>query len=101
MNRTAGLVLALVLAAPALPSEGLTLWSCAQGDRRNVLYLADRGASSYVKVGSQRVDARITTEGDNRRWTFGSNYVVLKPDGLAEYYERGTLKGSFRCRKMD
>jgi len=102
MNRIAIVVVALALAAPAVPSEGITMWGCSQGDRRNVLYLADRGRSSYVKVGSQRVDARVApADDDATKWTFGSNYVLLHPDGQAEYFENGTHKGDFRCHKME
>jgi hypothetical protein len=102
MNRIAIVVVSLVLAVPAVPSEGSTLWGCSQGDRRNVLYLADRGRSSYVKVGRQRVDATVTSgDDDTTKWTFGSNYVLLHADGQAEYFENGTHKGDFRCHKME
>ena len=102
MHRCFSVLLALAVSVPAFPVEGITLWGCAQGgERRNVLYLADRGTGSYVKVGTQRVPARLTEEEEERRWTFGSNHISLDRDGLAEYYENGTLKGRFRCRKME
>lgn len=101
MNRIATVVVALVLAAPALSSEDIKMWGCSQGDRRNVLYLADRGRSSYVKVGRQRVNARVAPDDDATKWTFGSNYVLLHPDGQAEYFESGAHKGDFRCHKME
>ncbi len=96
------MLLALALTSPASATENLTLWGCAQGgERRNVLYLADRGTGSYVKVGPQRVDARLSVSDEVRRWDFGSNHISLDPDGLAEYFEGDTLKGKFRCRQMN
>ena len=96
------LVPALVLSTAAFATEDLTLWGCKQGgERRNVLYLADRGTDSYVKVGPQRVDAQLSTDDGERRWTFGSNHVSLAADGLAEYYEGDVLKGRFRCQAME
>lgn len=100
MRRTLTVFVALVISAPALPAEDNTLWGCAQGERRNVLYLADRGAASYVKVGRQRVPATVSDGEDGRRWTFGRNHISLQADGLADYYEDDVLKGRFRCRKM-
>ena len=105
MHRITTMLLALVSSTPALPAESPAessiLWGCAQGgERRNVLYLADRGMDSYVKVGTQRVDAILTVGNGEQRWTFGPNHISLKPDGLAEYFERGALKGRFRCREM-
>lgn len=102
MHRTCTVFVALVLSVPALPAEDITMWGCAQGtERRNVLYLADRGTGSYVKVGTQRIAAQLTEADEERRWTFGANHIALDPDGLAEYYEGGTLKGRFRCRQME
>ena len=102
MHRIVILLPALVLSLPAVATEDLTLWGCKQGgERRNVLYLADRGEASYVKVGAQRVDARLSIEDGERRWTFGSNHVSLAADGLAEYYEGDVLKGRFRCQEME
>jgi len=100
------MLLALVLSYSACETahatESITLWGCAQGgERRNVLYLADRGSASYVKVGAQRITARLTASDGERRWTFGPNHISLKPDGLAEYFEGDTLKGQFRCREME
>lgn len=96
------MLLALALSMPASAAENMTLWGCAQGgERRNVLYLADRGTGSYVKVGAQRVNARLTVSDEERRWTFGANHISLKPDGLAEYFEGNELKGQFRCREME
>lgn len=96
------MLLALALSSPAFATEDLTLWGCSQGgERRNVLYLADRGTGSYVKVGAQRVDARLSTDDGERRWTFGPNHITLDEDGLAEYFEGDSLQGRFRCRKME
>lgn len=102
MQRMTTMLLALALSSPASAIEDITLWGCSQGgERRNVLYLADRGTGSYVKVGAQRINARISTGDGETRWTFGPNHISLAPDGLAEYFEGDTLKGRFRCRKME
>lgn len=101
MHRVITLLSALALSSSAIASESITLWGCTQGgERRNVLYLADRGAASYVKVGAQRVDASLSISDEEHRWTFGTNHISLTPDGLAEYFEDGVLKGQFRCRQM-
>jgi hypothetical protein len=102
MHRILTMLLAFVLTSRAFATESITLWGCTQGsERRNALYLADRGSGSYVKVGTQRIDARLTVRDGERLWSFGSNHISLKPDGLAEYYEGDTLKGSFRCHQLE
>lgn len=100
MRRAMTVFVALALSTPAAATEGI-MWGCAQGsERRNVLYLADRGSQSYVKFGTQRITAQLSASDEEQRWVFGANHISLKPDGIAEYYERGTLKARFRCRKM-
>ncbi len=102
MHRKMYMLLALVLSFSAHATESITLWGYAQGgERRNALYLADRGAGSYVKVGAQRINARLTVTDQERRWTFGPNHISLTSDGLAEYFEGDTLQGQFRCREME
>ena len=96
------MVIALLLVAElAVPIEGIAMWGCApEGQRRSVLYLADRGTRSYVKIGDQRASARITMADSQRTWTFGNTTVVLKEDGSADYLESGTLKAQFKCKLM-
>ena len=102
MHRICSVLLALATTSPAFAKEDLTLWGCAQGgERRNALYLADRGSGSYVKVGAQRIDARVSADENGKRWTFGSNHITLTTDGLADYYEGDVAKGRFRCRPME
>jgi hypothetical protein len=102
MRRALFVFVALALSAPATATEGITMWGCAQGgERRAVLYLADRGSQSYVKLGQQRIPAELRIDQTEHRWTFGANHVSLTPDGVAEYYERGTLKARFRCRQRE
>ena len=77
------------------------MWGCAaEGGRRNVLYLADRGARSYVKFGTQRVTASVTLLDSERVWAFGNTTIELKTNGVAEYIENGTLKSRFKCKLM-
>ena len=84
----------------------IEMWGCAPvGERRNVLYLADWGARSYVKIQNQRVPATCRTQGSERRWDWGggANTVVLSDDGLAHYYKGGDMEnpqGTFRCKSM-
>lgn len=102
MQRTIFVLVVLALSAPAVATEGITMWGCAQGgERRSVLYLADRGSQSYVKLGEQRIPAELRVSDAEHRWTFGPNHISLTPDGIAEYYERGTLKAKFRCRQRE
>ena len=62
------LLASLIFVALALPvhvhhaqealsaQSGSTMWGCApMGERRNVLYLIDRGARSYVRFSDQRI----------------------------------------------
>lgn len=101
IRRTAFAVVVLAAPAPALATEGITMWGCAQGgERRNILYLADRGSQSYVKLGTQRIPADLTVTDAEQRWTFGANHISLDPDGIASYVEGGAVKARFRCRKM-
>lgn len=100
--RAVSVLLALALSAPAMATEGITMWGCAQGgERRTVLYLADRGSQSYVKLGEQRIPADLQASDAEQRWTFGPNHISLVDSGIAEYYERGTLKAKFRCRTLE
>ncbi len=102
MRRTVIVFVALALSAPAFPTEGITMWGCAPGgERRNILYLADRGAQSYIKFSGQRITATHTVDASNQIWKFGANHIVLTSDLIAEYFERGELKARFKCRRME
>ena len=102
MQRMALVVALAGLSVPAFATEGIAMWGCApEGQRRSVLYLADRGSRSYVKLGDQRVAAQITMTGDERAWTFGHTSVVLQADGSADYIEGGAVKSHFTCKLMN
>ena len=102
MKRILAISILLAAAVPAGSTEGIIMWGCAPGgERRNVLYLADRGSQSYVKMGSQRIPANLTRSESEQRWTFGSNYISLSADQVATYHERGAVKAKFRCRKLE
>ena len=97
----------LVFLAFALPGSaagaesGAKMWGCALvGERRNILYLTDRGARSYVKFSGQRIPATLTSTVAETRWTWGSNSVALGEDNLVSYYEGDTIKAHFKCKKM-
>jgi len=101
MNRSVIVLALLVNSASAYPTEGIAMWGCAaEGGRRNVLYLADRGSRSYVKFGTQRVTAAVTLTDSKRIWSFGNTSVELNENGVAEYIEHGTLKSRFKCKLM-
>jgi len=101
MNRSTIALALLAVAMPVQPAEDITMWGCTtEGGRRNVLYLADRGARSYVKFGTQRVAARVTVADSERIWSFGHNKVLLRADGSAEYFEAEALKSRFKCKPM-
>ncbi len=84
----------------------MEMWGCAPvGTRRNVLYLADWGARSYVKIQGQRVPATCRIEGSARRWDWGggTSSVVLSDDGRANYFKGGDMENSqgvFQCKSM-
>jgi hypothetical protein len=101
MKRILVTLMWLVVAAPASPAEGDFMWGCAPfGQRQKVLFLADRGSRSYVKLSGQRVNATVSRTDAEIRWTFGANAVVLTSELVAEYHERGTLKAKFKCKVM-
>jgi len=102
MRRTAIALVVLALSAPAIPTEGITMWGCAPGgERRNILFLADRGTQSYIKFSGQRITATHSIDAPNQIWKFGANHIVLTGDLIAEYFERGELKARFKCRLME
>lgn len=102
MTRILLIFMLLAVSVPVYPASSMVMWGCApMGERRNVLYLVDRGTRSYVKIGSQRADARLTTENDNQRWTWGANSIVLTPEAVANYYEDKTAKGKFKCKRIN
>ena len=105
------LLVGLIFVALALPvhvhhaqealsaQSGSTMWGCApMGQRRNVLYLIDRGARSYVRFSDQRITATLTSDENEQRWSWGSNSITLDADHVASYYEAGTLKARFKCK---
>jgi hypothetical protein len=94
--------LALVLPGSAAGAESSAeMWGCAPvGERRNILYLTDRGTRSYVKFSGQRIPATITSDANETRWTWGSNSVALNADNFVDYYEGSTVKARFKCKKM-
>ena len=113
MDRITGpLVLAAaLLALTGLPRVGIAadaemeMWSCAQmGQRRPVLYLADRGSRSYIKFQGQRISATHESDDSSHQWSFGNNAVTLSADGIANYYQgsgRDSPQGVFKCKPVN
>lgn len=96
-------ILALVgLPGPAFSATAeMQMWSCAVvGQRRPVLYLADRGARSYIKFQGQRISATHEVADGSHKWVFGANWVTLLADGMAEYYQGGAKQGVFKCKAV-
>lgn len=106
----------LVLAAALLVLTGLPrvgfaadaemeLWSCAQmGQRRPVLYLADRGSRSYIKFQGQRIPATHESDDSGHQWNFGRNAVTLSSELVANYYQgsgRDSPQGVFKCKPVN
>ena len=101
----------VLLVLTGLPSagfaaeSGMEMWSCAQmGQRRPVLYLADRGSRSYIKFQGQRIPATHQTDDAGHQWIFGSNAVTLSADGVANYYQgsgRDSPQGVFKCKPVN
>ncbi len=102
---------AVLLVLTGLPKIGLgadaemEMWSCAQmGQRRPVLYLADRGSRSYIKFQGQRIPATHKLVDGGHQWDFGSNAVTLSPDLVANYYQgpgRESPQGIFKCKPVN
>lgn len=85
--------------------EQMEMWGCAHpGQRRTVLHLADWGSRSYVKIQGQRVPAKCTLEGTDRRWDWRGGFLILSEDGIANYFQGGDTTnpvGTFKCRSMN
>jgi len=103
----AALSTSLVFLALALPGSAESaqsaaeMWGCAPvGERRNILYLTDRGSRSYIKFFGQRIPATLTSDASETRWTWGANAMALDADNVARYYEGDTVKAQFKCKKM-
>ncbi|MCZ6711334.1 MAG: hypothetical protein O7B25_13320 [Gammaproteobacteria bacterium] len=94
--------LALALPGSVAGAEsGAQMWGCAPvGERRNILYLTDRGPRSYIKFSGQRIPATLTSDADETRWTWGSNSVALDTDNFVHYFEGDTVKARFKCKKL-
>jgi hypothetical protein len=102
---------AALLTLTGLPRIGFTadaemeMWSCAQmGQRRPVLYLAERGSRSYIKFQGQRISATHTLDDAGHQWNFGSNAVTLSADLVASYYQgsgRDSPQGVFKCKPVN
>lgn len=102
MNRTGILLVLLAASVPAYTTEGISMWGCAPvGERRNILFLAERGSDSYVKFSGQRIPSTVTTTDSGKQWSFGANAIVLGAGGIAIYHERGEVKARFKCRLME
>jgi hypothetical protein len=101
---------AALLMLASLPKSGfaaeseMEMWSCAvMGQRRPVLYLADRGSRSYIKFQGQRIAATHKLDDAGHRWDFGANAVTLSADGVANYYQgsdRDNPQGVFKCKQV-
>jgi hypothetical protein len=102
---------AVLLMLTGLPStgvaaeDGMEMWSCAQmGQRRPVLYLADRGSRSYIKFQGQRIPATHHADDSGHQWIFGANAVTLSPELVANYYQgpgRESPQGIFKCKPVN
>jgi hypothetical protein len=102
--RHAWVLLLLLTASSAATEAPMELLGCSHvGQRPTVLVLAAHGASSYVKLGTQRIAATLTSDGQKRRWRWANGSVVLGPDGLAEYFEgpeSAAATARLRCKPM-
>jgi hypothetical protein len=80
------------------------MWGCSVGSTPgNTVVLVSMGSRSYVKLSGQRVPATVTETGEERRWVWDGNSIVLDSEGLAQYYEGDdtkTVMATFRCKRM-
>ncbi len=101
MTRTLLLFMLFAVSVPSHSAEDMEMWGCSPlGERRTVLFAVDRGSRSYVKIGGQRATARVSTEEAGKRWSWGSNAIVLASDNFASYYEGSTFKAKFKCKRI-
>ena len=99
---TAASVALLVLMAPTnVAADSKSMWSCAhEGQRQTVILLVDRGASSYLKFGKQRIKADLSNGKDGQKWSWGSNSVLLTPTKQAIYRNGSVVKATLKCRRF-
>ncbi len=89
-----------------------TVWSCkALFGNENILWLVEWGNNSYVKVFDDRISAKYSMDGLDKRWDWGRGFsytfaITLGPDKEAAYYdftgsEDGRAKASaiYKCSK--
>ena len=103
MKRTLALFVLFAVSIPVHSAADMEMWGCAPlGERRTLLYVVDRGSRSYVKIGGQRANARVTAEETVKRWSWGNNAIALSTKtSRADYFESGTLKAKFQCKRVN
>lgn len=96
-------------------NDSKVIWSCKkQYTQENILWLVEWGHQSYIKVFDERIPAKYTMDGLEKRWNWGldkedytySYAITLGPDRTALYYnfttsKDGTAKSkdSYKCKK--
>jgi len=110
------LLASFLIFSPTSYAEAKTIWSCTAGNpTKNVLWLVEWGAKSYVKVFDDRIPATYSMDGIKKRWDWGLDKtdwtydyaVVLGVDGIARYHDFSAVKdgekvmsqSSYRCTK--
>ena len=109
------LITATVFAGDTGNEDSKIIWSCKKGyGTENVLWLVEWEAKSYVKVFDERIPARYTMDGLEKRWNWGLDKtdftydyaITLSPDRIAKYYDftlskDGTAshQAAYKCTK--
>lgn len=110
-----GFISMLCFIPKALAAESdKVIWSCKQPyGKENILWLVEWEDKSYIKVFDERIPAKYTMDGLQKRWNweldedFTYTYAItLAPDRYASYYDfstskDGTAKASdkYKCSK--
>ena len=71
------------------------IWSCKKEyTKENILWLVEWGDKSYIKVFDERIPARYSMDGLEKRWDWGldsdNTYdyaITMSPDKRAKYYD--------------
>jgi len=95
--------------------ESKIIWSCKElYGGETILWLVEWGSKSYVKVFDERISARYTMDGLEKRWDWGldgSDYsydyaITLDPSRTAKYFDftaskdgTASARNYYKCAK--
>lgn len=91
---------------PEYHDSSLNTWVCSTYNGTGMIALVQNADESYILMDDLHIDAYMQLDGLHRRWNWnsGENTIILKPKGVAAYYDfRGektaTASAIFDCEK--